>query len=412
MAEAALRFVVRQQLPIAVVCAGHGAGAHEAFELGTFAAGHFGHGFFQGHLNLGQRRNRHPQWQLFVEHMVFAHIGMGQHVVAQLLRGAQARAVAQHQPGVRAQHGNVVGDGLGVGGTHADVDHGDAAVALAHQVVARHLRQTRRCLAQGVHVLRRETHAARDHVARLDKGDVFAVRVLHLGAAQCDEFVDVKLVIGEQHIVLKPMRRGAGVVAQALQRIVDARRGEQRERPAFGGRGLVRAVGNPVVHGGQVRQVKHLAHQCLTLVAQAAFHVLVVGERKVDRNRLVAGAHLQAHAVVLQQQPQLLADVIGKQVRPGQGGFKAARLGHEAITQAAVQAFGAAAGAGDLHPHKRVKRPHPGVVHVRPGDKLAHGLAQVVHAVLVNELNLRQGAVGIVVLRRGDERRQVLHGLS
>jgi hypothetical protein len=32
--------------------------------------------------------------------------------------------------------------------------------------------------------------------------------------------------------------------------------------------------------------------------------------------------------------------------------------------------------------------------------------------VLVNVLNLRQGAVGIVVFRGGDERRQVLHGVS
>jgi hypothetical protein len=39
-------------------------------------------------------------------------------------------------------------------------------------------------------------------------------------------------------------------------------------------------------------------------------------------------------------------------------------------------------------------------------------LAQVVHAVLVDVLDLRQGAVGIVVLGRGNERRQVLHGNS
>jgi hypothetical protein len=32
--------------------------------------------------------------------------------------------------------------------------------------------------------------------------------------------------------------------------------------------------------------------------------------------------------------------------------------------------------------------------------------------VLVNVLNLRQGAVGIVVLGWGDERRQVLHRVS
>jgi hypothetical protein len=125
----------------------------------------------------------------------------------------------------------------------------------------------------------------------------------------------------------------------------------------------------------------------------------------VDRNRLVAGAYLQAHAVVLQQQRQLLANVIGKQVRPGQGGFKAARFGHKTVAQRAVQPGAFPAGGGDLHPHKRVEGPHPGARHVRPGDKLAHGLAQVVHAVLVNMLDLRQGAAGIVVLGWGDEGR-------
>jgi hypothetical protein len=82
--------------------------------------------------------------------MVFTHIGVGQHVVAQLLGVAQAGAVAQHQPGMRAQHGDVVGDVLGIGRAHADVDHGDAGVVGPHQVVGRHLRQARRRGAQHV----------------------------------------------------------------------------------------------------------------------------------------------------------------------------------------------------------------------------------------------------------------------
>jgi hypothetical protein len=133
--------------------------------------------------------------------MVFAHIGVGQHVVAQLLAVAQAGAVAQHHPGVRAQHGDVVGDGLGVGRAHADVDHGDAAAVGAHQVVGRHLRQARR--RAPLVAARRQADAARDHVAGLDEGDVFAVRLGHFGVAQADEFVDVELVVGEQHEVLE-----------------------------------------------------------------------------------------------------------------------------------------------------------------------------------------------------------------
>jgi len=108
----------------------------------------------------------------------------------------------------------------------------------------------------------------------------------------------------------------------------------------------------------------------------------------------------------------LLANVEGEQVGPGEGGFKAARLGHKAVAQAAVQPCAFAAGAADLHPHKGVKRPHPRVRHVRARHKFAHGLAQVVHTVLVDVLNLRQGAVGIVVLGWGNERRQVLHRVS
>ncbi len=63
-----------------------------------------------------------------------------------------------------------------------------------------------------------------DHVARFDEGDVLAVRVGHGLVAQAHELVDVELVVGEQHEVLEPVRRSAGVVAQAVQRIVDARR--------------------------------------------------------------------------------------------------------------------------------------------------------------------------------------------
>jgi hypothetical protein len=78
----------------------------------------------------------------------------------------------------------------------------------AHQVVGRHLRQARRRGAQLVAGLG-QAHAARDHVAGLDEGDVFAVRLGHLGVAQAHELVDVELVVGEQHEVLEPLGRRA-----------------------------------------------------------------------------------------------------------------------------------------------------------------------------------------------------------
>ncbi len=57
---------------------------------------------FQRHLDLGQRRDRDPDRQIGVEHVVVAHVGMGQHVVAERLGVPQARAMAEHDPGMRA----------------------------------------------------------------------------------------------------------------------------------------------------------------------------------------------------------------------------------------------------------------------------------------------------------------------
>ena len=239
---------------------------------------HVGHGFFQRHLDFCQRRNRHPQRQFFIKHMVFAHIAVRQHVVAELLAGAQAGAVAQHDPGVRAQHGDMVGDVLGVGRADANVDHGDATAAFAQQVVGGHLRQARRHHAQRIKRLGGQTGAARHNVAGLDKGNVVTVRVGHGRVAQAHELINVELVVGEQHEVLEALGRGAGVVAQPLQRVVDARGRKERQRLRLARARLVRAVGNAVVHGAQVGQVEHIAHQHAALGAHRAFDVVVFGK--------------------------------------------------------------------------------------------------------------------------------------
>ena len=82
--------------------------------------------------------------------------------------------------------------------------------------------------SQLVHGFGRQACAARDDVAGLDKGNVVAVLIGHLGMAQTDEFVDIELVVGEQYKILEPLGRRACVVAQAVQRVVDARSGKQR----------------------------------------------------------------------------------------------------------------------------------------------------------------------------------------
>ena len=156
----------------------------------------------------------------------------------------------------------------------------------------------RRSIAHGIRGLSRQTDATGHHIAWFDEGAVFTARVSHGGTAQRDEFVHIKLVVGEQHKVLELLRAGAGVVTQAVQRVVHAWRGKQRQRQGVARLCHIGTVGNAIVHGGQIRQVKNIAHERAALGRHIAFDVVVLAEREVNRNRLRAGAHLQLHAVV------------------------------------------------------------------------------------------------------------------
>ncbi len=110
---------------------------------------HLGHRLLQGDLNFGQGRDRHPDRQVVVQHVIFAQIGVGEAEIAKALAVAQARAMADHQPGMGAQDGDMVGGGLGVGRADTDVDQRDAVAIGAFQVIGRHLRH----LARGANFL-------------------------------------------------------------------------------------------------------------------------------------------------------------------------------------------------------------------------------------------------------------------
>ncbi len=90
------------------------------------------------------------------------------------------------------------------------------------------------------------------------------------------------------------------------------------------GLGLPGAVGNAVVHGGQVGQVEHVAHQGAALGAHLAFHMVVFAEREVHRDGLAAGAHFQFHVTVVQQQLESLQVVRVVQVGARQRGLEPA----------------------------------------------------------------------------------------
>ena len=225
--------------------------------------------------------------------------------------------------------------------------------------------------------------------------------------AQLDELVDVELVVGEQDEVLEVLGRGAGVVRQPLQRVVDARRGEQGQRLRVAGAGFVRAVGNAVVHRRQVGQVEQVVHQQAALGAHRAFEVLLVAQREVQRDRHRAGADLELHRVVAQQQAELLEVVALEQLGSRQRGLVGAGAADEAVAQARV---GARHGGG-VHAHEGVTRAHP-LRQRLAGDEALQPLAQVRDAAAVDGLHLRQRLRGVVEVRGSDEDRADGHGLA
>ena len=127
------------QLPVAIIGGHHGAGAQPRLERLAMRAGDSCGGILQGELHFRQRRDGNFRRQHVIEHMIVAQIGMGQHIIADRLAGAQAAAMADHQPGLGTQHGEMVTDGLGVGRADADVDQRDADAAGGGEVPGRHL---------------------------------------------------------------------------------------------------------------------------------------------------------------------------------------------------------------------------------------------------------------------------------
>src|SRR5437868_316009 len=90
---------------------------------------------------LGHRRNRHPQRQFLILHVILADVSVSEGVIAELLRVPQPGTVAEHQPGMGTKHCDVVGDVARIRRAGANVDHGDAAGSLLNQMKSRHLRR-------------------------------------------------------------------------------------------------------------------------------------------------------------------------------------------------------------------------------------------------------------------------------
>jgi hypothetical protein len=143
------------------------------------------------------RHHRNAQRQHVVEDPVIAHVAGRQHHVTDFLVVAQAGTVPDHQHQVRAQHGEMIGDRLGVRRPHPDVHDGDAGPARKHVVPRGHL------AASGI-----RTCAVRQRGTEL----------LHMPR-----------VVGQQHVPLERFRVRPGVVLQAVDRQRHAFRREQEK---------------------------------------------------------------------------------------------------------------------------------------------------------------------------------------
>jgi hypothetical protein len=174
--------------------------------------------------------------------------------------------------------------------------------------------------------------------------------------------------------------------------------GEQGQRLGFTRSGFVGAVGNAVVHRRQVGQIEQVAHQQPALGAHRTFDMVVLGKGEVHRDRLRTGADLQLDLVVAQQQAELLQVVAAKQLGPRQRGLVGAGAGNETVAQARV---GARHRRG-VHAHEGVAGTHP-LVEILACDEALQRLAQMLDAVAVDVLHLRQRLRGVVEARRGDE---------
>ena len=313
--------------------------------------------------------------------MILAQIGMCQHEIAQTLRIAQPRTMAQHQPGVRAQHGDMVGGRLGVRGSDADIDQGDPATIGAFQVKGRHLRAVGR-LGHGF-------AGARDHIAGADEFGIARGGVIQRLLRVRGEFIDIELVVGEQDVILKMLGRGGRVMRHPLERIIHPLRGKggQRADAVFIAQQM--PVDDFIIGVGKVRHIKNVAQVEIDIVVVRTDH-RVVRKGEMNRDRCRRGPDNDGHAVGLDQQGDLLAQIVFEQVGPRDGGCIGAGFRHMAKGKPAVHMGKAGRGDADFRVKGAIARGRG-----LPRQNLLEAFHQIAGGLFVQFLKARHGCGGI-----------------
>src|SRR5690625_134623 len=121
------------------------------------------------------------EWQQVVQDPVCPHESGGQYKVTNILMVPESTAVPDHDNRIRPQYSHMIGNRLGIGRPHSDVDQAESAVAGPNMVVGGHLHSSVRGYTVG---------------------------------KQITEHLHMHIVVGEDDVPLKILYRRTGVVVQ------------------------------------------------------------------------------------------------------------------------------------------------------------------------------------------------------
>ena len=223
---------------------------------------------------------------------------MCQHEVADALRIAQAAAMADHQPGFRAQHRQMVTDGFRIRRADTDIDEGNAVPARRDQVICRHLVAPPCRIGQPPARVRRI--GIKIAAARASQRGIAVLADLRTGIV--NEFIYITMIVREQNEVLDMLRVGAGVMREPCQTEIRAQRIEQGEGDRIVRRGQIVAVDKLVADMGKFRCRKMAGKFNRRDRAEIGRHVDYIGKG----NFLPRTAYFKRNFVIGSKQRELL----------------------------------------------------------------------------------------------------------
>src|SRR5690625_4086163 len=123
--------------------------------------------------------------------MILANITMSQHVITQALRRPETSTMTQHDPGRRPEHGNMIGNGFGIGRSDPYIDQGEAARSWVKQMIRGHLWNATGSRPTNI------TLGIDDHIARHDQSGISPLLLLYLRFSSGIKLIHINLVIGK-----------------------------------------------------------------------------------------------------------------------------------------------------------------------------------------------------------------------